>query len=100
MIVGCGARSTEEHSDQAKRFETLALRVDGMHCDGCAKTIQTALAAVAGVREATVRFEASEAIVLIDPSRVGVDSVIRTIQNKGYTASVKDQGSTERPGNR
>jgi copper chaperone CopZ len=45
----------------------MTFKIDGMHCDGCARTIQSLLSAEPGVQAETVSFKDSEARVHYDP---------------------------------
>jgi copper chaperone CopZ len=52
--------SGEERSAK-EVFESMTFKIDGMHCDGCARTIQSLLSAEPGVQTATVSFKDGEA---------------------------------------
>ena len=70
------------------------LRISGMTCDHCAKSIEEALAAVAGVVEAQVSYDEGTARI---KTEAGVDSakLVDTVQGKGFSAEVLNRnGST------
>ncbi len=70
------------------------LRITGMTCDHCAKSIEEALAGMAGVVEAQVSYDEGTARI---KTEAGVDSakLIDTVQGKGFGAEVLDRkGST------
>ncbi len=70
------------------------LRITGMTCDHCAKSIEEALAGVAGVVEAQVSYDEGTARI---KTEAGVDSakLIDAVQGKGFDAEVLDRkGST------
>jgi copper chaperone CopZ len=46
--------------------KTTTLRIEGMHCDGCAETLQFLLGREEGVRKVEVSFDKSEARILHD----------------------------------
>jgi copper chaperone len=48
-------------------MKTAILKVEGMHCDGCATTIKTVLEREPGVQMAAVSFAEGQARVLYDP---------------------------------
>ncbi|MGH8586523.1 MAG: cation transporter, partial [Gammaproteobacteria bacterium] len=82
---------------------TYTLQITGMTCDHCAKSIEDALAGVAGVVEAKVSYDEGTARIKTD---VRVDSVklIDTVQGKGFGAEVLDRkgatvakGALDRP---
>ncbi len=66
------------------------LRISGMTCDHCAKSIEDALAGVAGVVEAKVSYDEGTARI---KTEAGVDSekLIDTVQGKGFDAEVLDR---------
>lgn len=81
--------SGEPHSQQRKakghRMKTVIFKVDGMHCDGCARTVQALISAEPGVQKATVSFKTREARVLFDPQAVSEDHLTATIRQAGYS---------------
>ena len=73
----------------AENTNRLTLDIGGMHCQGCANTIQHALAAVPGVRKANVNFAANQAVVTLDPAApAGTDELIAAVERAGYSAKV------------
>ena len=54
------------------------LKVGGLHCDGCARTLRHALSSVAGVTEASVDFDNQRAIVVFDPEQASEARPSRT----------------------
>ena len=70
------------------------LRITGMTCDRCAKSIEEALAGMTGVMEAQVSYDEGTARI---KTAAGIDSakLIDTVQGKGFGAEVLDRkGST------
>lgn len=65
-------------------METMIVRIDGMHCDGCAETIKALLAVEAGVKAATVSFQDGHARVLYDPAVVDKKTLVAAIEKGGY----------------
>lgn len=65
-------------------MNTVTFKVEGMHCTGCAATIQALLERSAGVRKATVSFDEGQARVLYDPQSVSEGQLIATIEQGGY----------------
>ena len=72
-------------------MENAIFRIDGMHCDGCAKTIEALLGAEPGVERAAVSFKAREAQVLFDPSAIDNAKIIAAIKRAGYKVVVAGQ---------
>lgn len=65
-------------------MRTTTLTITGMHCDGCAETIQTLLQGQNGVRMATVSFRDKEARVLYDEQSIAEEHVVAVIQKPGF----------------
>ena len=70
--------------------------IDGMHCESCAASIKEALEETAGVERADVTFGGKTAVVNFDENTVQQTTLIKKIQDLGYTATVGDrqQGAT------
>lgn len=58
--------------------------VEGMHCTGCASTIQMLLQRKPGVRRVSAYFNTGEARVLYDPAAVSEEDRVATIEKAGY----------------
>ena len=65
-------------------MNTVTFKIEGMHCDGCAKNIQSLLECKAGVQKAVASFDQAEARILYDSSAVSEDQLVATIENSGY----------------
>jgi copper chaperone len=63
------------------------LKVGGMSCQGCVKSVTSILTAVPGVTKADVSLERGEANVEFEPSQVTRDDLIRAIDDGGYSAA-------------
>lgn len=73
-------------------MNAVTFKVEGMHCSGCAATIQALLARSVGVHEATVRFDEGEARVLYDPQSISEGQLVAVIEKGGYrVASPRDE---------
>jgi copper chaperone CopZ len=59
-------------------------KVEGMHCTGCAATIQALLQWNEGVLSASASFDEGEARVLYDPAVISQDDLARAIEKAGY----------------
>ncbi len=66
-------------------------QIQGMHCVGCAMTVDGAVEDLPGVRSATTHYARQTAEVEYDESQVTVAQIIISIQNAGYTAKVADR---------
>jgi len=72
-------------------MNSVTLKVEGMHCEGCAKTIEALLGVEPGVRRATVSFKAREAQVRFDPNAIDDGQIAAAIERAGYMVVVAGQ---------
>ena len=63
---------------------TITINVAGMHCVNCAKTIETALLKVNGVRSARVAFANEKAVAVFDPAVTEVKALQKAIEDQGF----------------
>ena len=82
------AASTIEPGIQKQRHEELKLQVSGMTCAGCASSIQNALESRLDVTSASVSFAAG--IATIQGDGLSAESLVKTVQSRGFTATVMD----------
>lgn len=90
MILGFILSMLACGSPPARPAETreVRLRVEGMACEACAQSIESALDRAPGVEDATVDFGATTAVVRFDGSRTGATELERVIDGLGFEASV------------
>ncbi|MFV2032967.1 MAG: FAD-dependent oxidoreductase, partial [Gammaproteobacteria bacterium] len=69
-------------------MQKLALKIEGMTCDGCASNAEQALNQLSGI-QAAVSFENQQADITSD-GQTDTDSMLQAIKDKGYRASVVD----------
>jgi len=62
----------------------ISLKIGGMHCAGCALTIEKNLKNLDGVEKAEVSFASEKAIVVFNPRKVDLDKIEKAIQEAGY----------------
>ncbi len=67
-------------------METITLKVDGMSCGGCVKSVTNVLAALPGVARAEVSLEEKSARVEYEAGRVTRDDMKRAIVDAGFEA--------------
>jgi copper chaperone len=65
---------------------TSTIKIEGMHCDGCASRVKGLLEKEPGVREADVSYQAGEARVKYNEHTVGPDKLREVIEQAGYRA--------------
>jgi Cu+-exporting ATPase len=64
--------------------ETLNLRVRGMTCGNCARTVERTLAGTPGVTKALVELQGERAIVEYDPELVKPEVLANAVRDLGY----------------
>ena len=75
---------------KGSEVKTINLKIDGMHCDGCARTIEALVSMAPGVRKTNVSFKEREARVLFDPETVSEDRLAETIRHAGFAVRKQD----------
>jgi mercuric ion binding protein len=73
---------------------TITFAVDNMTCASCPYIVKTSMAAVPGVTDVAVSFEAKTATVTFDDAKTNPDAIAAASMNAGYPASpTRQQGS-------
>ena len=67
-------------------METLQLKIEGLHCDGCVRSVTRMLTAIPGVERVDVCLAENRAEVSFDPARSGVADFKRAIERAGFKA--------------
>lgn len=67
-----------------KAMNTVELRIEGMHCGGCAKTIESLLRAEPGVAAVNISFDDRMARVMFDPAKVDLSALVKAVERAGY----------------
>ena len=62
------------------------LKIDGMSCEHCVKTVTKALEDLDGVKKAQVNLKRGSAKVTYDSDKVNVDKLIEAVVEAGYEA--------------
>jgi copper chaperone len=68
-------------------METTTIKVDGMSCGGCVKSVTGVLTALDGVAKAEVSLEQKQAVVDFDAAKVSRDQLKAVIEDAGFDAS-------------
>lgn len=79
--------NTEEHKGKIE-MKTTVLTIEGMHCDGCAHTIEALLARVPGVHKADASFDERQARILHDPDSAPEPDLVAAIAKGGFKVEV------------
>ena len=67
-------------------METVELKVEGMDCEGCVKSVTRMLTGVPGVQKVDVSLAEARATVTYDPSKAAVADMKKAVQRAGYKA--------------
>lgn len=73
-------------SAAAPASATVTIRVEGMHCGGCASSIEKKLKATEGVEEVRVSFPKKEAWVKYNDQKISVAKLREVINSTGFKA--------------
>lgn len=65
-------------------METVAIKVEGMTCNGCVASVTRVLEAIPGVQSAEVTLRPAEAKVVYDPAHTGIPALRTAIEDAGY----------------
>jgi copper chaperone CopZ len=69
--------------------KTPTFKINGMHCDGCARAIEALVSPAAGVGQAIVSFETGEARILFDPLAVSEERLAAAICQAGCSVAAR-----------
>ncbi len=70
-------------------MKSVVLKIQGMHCGGCAQSVKRLLEREPGVKSAEVAFETGDARVLFDPAQLDEQRLIALVQQPGYQATIQ-----------
>ena len=68
-------------------METTTIKVGGMSCGGCVKSVTGVLTALDGVAKAEVSLEQKQAVVEFDATKVNRAQLAQVIEDAGFDAS-------------
>jgi len=75
------ATDTTMVKETAANLEKASFKIEGMSCAiGCAKVIESKLAGLDGVENATVNFDTKEATVSFDPAKQNKEKLVKTVE--------------------
>lgn len=67
-----------------------SLQIEGMHCAGCAQSVEKSLSGVHGVKEASVNLATEKALVEFDNGTVDEKVLQKAVQDAGYDIREED----------
>jgi copper chaperone len=65
-------------------METTVLKVNGMTCGGCVRSVTNVLESIQGVTSAEVSLEKAQATVTYDPAKADVNRMKEAVTDAGY----------------
>ncbi len=74
--------------EKPSETKTISVGVEGMTCQGCVSSIETAIAAVDGVVDQKVNLKSNSASITFDPAQTDAKKLAEVIGDAGYTVSV------------
>jgi copper chaperone len=75
----------------------VIVKVGGMTCQGCVRSVKKALEAIGGVEQAEVSLEQGQVRVSFDPAQTGLEAFKAAIADAGYEPSRNFRLSPELP---
>jgi P-type Cu+ transporter len=76
-------------------MENTTLKLRGMSCASCARSVEEAISSVNGVHQCIVNFGAELATVEYDPGRTNVKAIQEAVNEAGYSAFPLQQNPTD-----
>ena len=68
-------------------MDAAKLKVSGMTCQGCVRSVTRVLKAIPGVDVVEVSLERGEADVHYDPARTAIPALRKAVEDAGYGAA-------------
>ena len=85
----CSDRRNRIAGSRKSMMKTAELTIQGMHCEGCAKTVEALLSTEPGVKAATASYASGSARVLYDPAVADPALLAVAITRAGYLVTDK-----------
>lgn len=67
-------------------MENVEIKVDGMDCEGCVKSVTRMLTGVKGVSKVDVSLKEAKAAVSFDPALAQIADLKRAVERAGFKA--------------
>ncbi len=65
-------------------MKSVTLKIEGMHCGGCAETIKSLVEKQPGVQAVSVFFDDGLARILYDPNTAHEDQLVSVVEQPGF----------------
>ena len=69
-------------------MQNVTLKIDGMTCGGCVKSVTRVLIELDGVAQADVSLEKAQAVVSFDANKVQPAALVEAVEDAGFDAEV------------
>lgn len=92
--------STAAVDDAMPEQRALSLAIENMHCGGCLRSVEKALAAVPGVSHARANLSARRVSIRFDPALSAEDDFVSALANAGFRAAPMQTEAEGDTGNR
>ena len=69
-------------------MQNVTLKIDGMTCGGCVKSVTRVLSELGGVAQADVSLEKAQAVVNFDENKVQLAALVEAVEDAGFDAEV------------
>jgi copper chaperone CopZ len=79
-----GANTVRPEAERSKAMKQVTLKIEGMHCEGCAQVIEALLGREEGVQKVAVSYAKREARLLLDPDATDLEKLAAAIGRAGY----------------
>ncbi len=79
-----GTDSKNKDNTEITALKKIQVNIEGMSCEGCENTIESALAKLDGVYEAEALHKEGIATITFDSTKVDTQIISQTIDNLGY----------------
>jgi DNA-binding transcriptional MerR regulator/copper chaperone CopZ len=73
-----------QRAGRSSTMKTAELIIAGMHCDGCARTVESLLSAEPGVKAVTASWARGNAKVVFDPAKIELAALAGAVERAGY----------------
>ena len=70
-------------------YRNLVVKVSGVHCEGCANSIEKSISKLGPVRNVKADLENAEVRLELDPDVVEIEKIRRSIRKAGYIPGVE-----------
>ncbi len=70
---------SQNTAPQQKQVQTVAIKVSGLHCEGCVEPVEKGLLQLKGVQSAKLEFKTGVAVVRYDEAQVALSQIIHAL---------------------